>query len=202
MKHVQLTLASKSPRRAELLRQIGICFEIRPSRIVEKRLQDETPEAYVCRLAQAKAAAVQHDSLPSLGSDTIVVHRNKVLEKPRDRDEGIWMLKQLQGDHHSVLTGVSLVNSKRTKTALATADVAFRKIETDELERYWQSGEPLDKAGSYGIQGLGAIFIAGICGQPSTVAGLPLVETNQLLAEFGVNVWQHRIDGQPEPNNR
>ena len=202
MNPAQLTLASKSPRRAELLRQIGIEFEIRPSRIEESRQADETPEQYVCRLAQDKAKAVQHETVPCLGADTVVVHKSKVLEKPRDRDEAIWMLKKLQGDRHSVLTGVSMVDSQRSETVLATAVVAFRNIESAELERYWQSGEPADKAGAYGIQGLGAIFIAGICGQPSTVAGLPLVETNQLLADFGVNVWQYRLAAETTPNSR
>lgn len=192
MNEPQITLASASPRRAELLRQIGIEFEIRPSNILERQLPRECPEDYVQRLARTKASAVQHDALPALGADTIVVLAGQILEKPNDRDEALTMLQLLQGERHSVLTGLCLSDGQREQSVLATAEVVFREATAGELEKYWESGEPVDKAGAYGIQGLGAIFIAGICGQPSTVAGLPLVETNQLLVEFGVDVWRHR----------
>jgi len=188
----QITLASASPRRAALLRQIGISFEIRPSNIIEKRGASESPDAYVQRLASAKAHAVQHGSRPSLGADTTVTLNGRMLEKPIDRNDALEMLQLLQGKRHSVLTGVSLYDGQRELSVIATARVAFRSATIDELQAYWESGEPIDKAGAYGIQGLGAIFIAGICGQPSTVAGLPLVETNQLLSDFGVDVWRHR----------
>lgn len=192
MSEPQITLASASPRRAALLRQIGIEFEIRPSNILERQIPRERPDDYVQRLARAKACAVQHDSLPALGADTIVLLEGQILEKPNDRSEALKMLQLLQGERHSVLTGLCLSDGQREKTVLATAEVVFREVTSGELEKYWESGEPIDKAGAYGIQGLGAIFIAGICGQPSTVAGLPLVETNQLLSEFGVDVWRHR----------
>ena len=192
MNEPQITLASASPRRAELLRQIGIRFEIKPSDIPEQQLSSERPEDYVQRLAGMKAATVQHDSLPALGADTIVVHKGQILEKPSDRNEAIQMLQLLQGEQHRVLTGVCLYDGQKDRCVLASAEVVFRKIANVELAKYWESGEPVDKAGAYGIQGLGAIFIAGICGQPSTVAGLPLVETNQLLCDFGVDVWRNR----------
>ena len=192
MNEPQITLASASPRRAELLRQIGIKFEVKPSDILERQLVAECPEDYVQRLARTKAAAVQHDSLPALGADTIVVRDGQILEKPNNRNEAINMLQLLRGARHRVLTGVCLYDGQKEQCVLATAEVVFRDITSVELERYWNSGEPVDKAGAYGIQGLGAIFIAGICGQPSTVAGLPLVETNQLLCDFGVDVWRHR----------
>lgn len=188
----QITLASASPRRAALLRQIGISFEIRVSGIVEEKSSRETAESYVKRLAQTKAATVQQGNRPALGADTTVVLDGQILEKPESREDGLRMLKQLQGRSHTVLTAVSLRNAERASTVLASALVNFREASENELVRYWHSGEPLDKAGAYGIQGLGAIFIASICGQPSTVAGLPLVETNQLLREFGVDVWKHR----------
>ena len=175
-----------------MLRQIGISFEIRVSGVVEEKSSHETPEAYVKRLARTKAASVQHAQLPALGADTTVVLDGQILEKPENRDDGLRMLQQLQGRSHTVLTAVCLHNAVRESTVLASALVNFREASEDELKRYWQSGEPLDKAGAYGIQGLGAIFIASICGQPSTVAGLPLVETNHLLREFGVDVWRHR----------
>ena len=197
----QITLASASPRRAELLRQIGIEFETRPSDILERQFPQEHPEDYVQRLAREKASAVQHDSLPALGADTIVLLGGQILEKPNDRNEALTMLQLLQGERHSVLTGLCLSDGQKEKSVLATAEVVFREVTSGELEKYWESGEPIDKAGAYGIQGLGAIFIAGICGQPSTVAGLPLVETNQLLSEFGVDVWRHR-DAMPLANPR
>lgn len=192
MNALQLTLASASPRRAELLRQIGIRFEVKPSNILERQLSTEHPEDYVRRLARAKAAAVQHDALPALGADTIVVRKGQILEKPKDRQEALRMLQLLQGEQHRVLTGVCLYNGRIDRCVLATAEVIFKHVEKGELEKYWESGEPIDKAGAYGIQGLGAIFIEGICGQPSTVAGLPLVETNQLLSDFGIDVWENR----------
>lgn len=188
----QITLASASPRRAALLRQIGIRFEVKPSHIPERQLPHESPDGYVQRLARAKAVAVQHDSLPALGADTIVVLNGQILEKPNDRKDALEMLQLMQGERHSVLTGLCLSDGQKEQTVLATAEVQFRKVTTTELSKYWESGEPVDKAGAYGIQGLGAIFITGICGQPSTVAGLPLVETNQMLCDFGVDVWRHR----------
>ncbi len=188
----QLTLASASPRRAALLRQIGISFEIRPSHLPEQLLAHESAADYVQRLARSKAKAVQSGRLPALGADTTVELNGHILEKPQNREQALAMLTQLQGTHHTVLTGVSICNRTREKTVLARAEVVFRRTEVEELQKYWQSGEPIDKAGAYGIQGIGAIFIAGICGQPSTVAGLPLVETNQLLCEFDIDVWQHR----------
>ena len=202
MNEPQITLASASPRRAELLRQIGIEFEIRPSNILERQLPQELPDEYVQRLARTKACAVQHDSLPALGADTIVLLGGQILEKPNNRDEALTMLRLLQGKQHSVLTGLCLSDGQTEQSVLATAEVVFRKATSGELEKYWESGEPIDKAGAYGIQGIGAIFIAGICGQPSTVAGLPLVETNQLLSEFGVDVWRHREDKQLEGPRR
>lgn len=193
MKQPQITLASRSPRRAALLRQIGIQFNVKASNIVEAKALAESPATYVQRLAAEKANAVHHGPQPTLGADTTVVLNGQILEKPRDRNDALHMLQQLQGTQHTVLTAVCVCDDDRTETVLATAEVAFRQATHHELDRYWNSGEPIDKAGAYGIQGLGAIFIAGICGQPSTVAGLPLVETNQLLREFGVNVWAHRV---------
>ena len=192
MSEPQITLASASPRRATLLRQIGIKFEVRPSQIIEQQLPCELPREYVLRLAREKSVAVQHDSLPSLGADTIVVLNGQILEKPSNRDDALNMLKLIQGEHHRVLTGVCVSDGRKELSVLATAEVSLRKATTRELEKYWASGEPVDKAGAYGIQGLGAIFVTSICGQPSTVAGLPLVETNQLLCDFGVDVWKHR----------
>ena len=189
----QIVLASSSPRRAELLRQIGISFSVKPSNIHEERHVDELPDAYVKRLALEKAMAVQERDAITLGSDTTVVLNGQTLEKPRDRSDALRMLTLLQDQRHTVLTAVAVCNGRHSDALLATAEVQLRSISQAELERYCDTNEPFDKAGAYGIQGIGGIFIAGICGQPSTVAGLPLVETNALLEKFGVDVWKNRV---------
>lgn len=190
----QITLASKSPRRADLLKQIGICFDTRVSDIEEVKNALESPEDYVQRLALSKATSCYRGLLPTLGADTTVVHNGLILEKPKDQLDAQQMLAQLQGQRHTVLTAISLVDSNVQETILAKAEVKFREISNQEILQYCSTPEPFDKAGAYGIQGIGAVFIAAICGQPSTVAGLPLVETNSLLIQFGVDVWKHRIE--------
>lgn len=189
----QIVLASSSPRRAELLSQIGISFSVKPSHIHEERRVDELPDAYVKRLALEKAMAVQERDAITLGSDTTVVLNGQTLEKPRDRSDALRMLTLLQDQRHTVLTAVAVCNGRHSDALLATAEVQLRSISQAELESYCDTNEPFDKAGAYGIQGIGGIFIAGICGQPSTVAGLPLVETNALLERFGVEVWKNRV---------
>ena len=192
MNEAQITLASKSPRRADLLQQIGIRFNVRVSGIPESPSSDESPEQYVKRLALSKAKASYDGTLPSLGADTTVVLNGQMLEKPLDFEDAQRMLRHLQGSRHTVLTAIAMCDQSRHKTVLASAEVRFRPIDESEIRQYCYSDEPFDKAGAYGIQGIGAIFTAGICGQPSTVAGLPLVETNALLIEFGVDVWRYR----------
>lgn len=194
----QVILASGSPRRADLLRQIGISFKVRVSGVAEHRQEGETPDAYVRRVALEKATAVVVDGLPVLGADTTVVLAGQILEKPRDSQDAFEMLSNLQGQRHTVLTAIAMCDAQRHDVALASAEVVFREAKESELRQYCASNEPMDKAGAYGIQGIGGVFIAGICGQPSTVAGLPLVETNKLLEDFGVDVWRHRIVDPPE----
>ena len=188
---VHLLLASQSPRRQELLRQIGVRFAVLPPTVIEVPQAGESPAAYVQRLALAKAEVGSRlrPELPVLGADTVVVHRGRILEKPRDRADGLAMLESLAGDSHLVMTGVALCRGNDQRVLVVTTEVHFRAISSAEAERYWATGEPADKAGGYGIQGFGAVFIAHLEGSYSNVVGLPLTETQALLAQFDVPVW-------------
>lgn len=201
-----LYLASQSPRRRELLDQIGVRYRCVSLDVPEQRLPAEAAQDYVVRLAKAKAAAgwlqVKNKSVPVLGSDTIVVCAGEVLEKPGDEQQAVNMLLRMSGSEHLVLTAVALCMGDRCQTRLSTTTVRFRAICEAEARRYWHSGEPSDKAGGYGIQGLGAIFVESIKGSYSGVMGLPLYETSQLLGEFDVPVWQVSAISQEEESSR
>jgi septum formation protein len=191
-----LVLASGSPRRAELLRQIGIAFEVRlPAEPVDETPRDaEVPADYVLRLAVEKAAAVAR-GLPErvvLAADTTVVLDGRILGKPADRAEAVAMLLALQGRAHEVLTGIAVQRADAVRSALSRTLVRFRAIERAEAEAYWETGEGADKAGGYGIQGIGAIFAETLQGSYSNVVGLPLAETERLLRELGVDTWAMR----------
>ncbi|MCA1178851.1 MULTISPECIES: Maf family protein [unclassified Pantoea] len=184
---ISLYLASGSPRRRELLTQLGLQFERLITDVEELRQPEEAAEAYVRRLAADKAragVAVAPQDLPVLGADTIVVLNNEVLEKPRDAAHAAQMLSQLSGQTHQVMTAVALADSARELDCLVTTDVTFRNITAEEISHYIASGEPMDKAGAYGIQGLGGNFVRKINGSYHAVVGLPLVETNELLSHF------------------
>lgn len=187
-----LCLASGSPRRRELLLQIGVPHSVRVPGIAEERTAGEGVEDCVQRLALAKARAVHgaEPGLPTLGADTAVVLGGEMLGKPVDREEGLAMLARLAGATHRVLTAVALVHDGGEAVALSESRVRFRAISTGEAEAYWASGEPRDKAGGYAVQGLGAVFIAGLEGSYSGVMGLPLFETAALLDAAGVPRWQ------------
>jgi septum formation protein len=191
----QLILASASPRRAALLTQMGLRFRIVVSAIDETSRPGEAAAALVERLAIAKAravAALSDTDVPVLGADTTVVCDAMMLAKPADRADGLAMLARLSGRSHEVLTAVAIVQGARTGVRLSLSRVYFRQISLREADAYWSTGEPLDKAGGYGIQGIGGIFIRRIEGSFSGVAGLPLAETEALLQSFGVNTWQYR----------
>lgn len=180
-------LASKSPRRQELLRQLHYRFDVRPADILEQPQAGETAERYARRMALEKARAAQAGAtLPVLGADTDVVLDGRILGKPRDRADGLAMLAALSGREHAVYSAVALVQGAREAVALSVTQVAFGSISADAARRYWDSGEPADKAGAYGIQGLGAQFVKTIRGSYSGVVGLPLYETVQLLEQFGI----------------
>ncbi|MEZ5552594.1 MAG: nucleoside triphosphate pyrophosphatase [Pseudomonadales bacterium] len=190
-----IILASASPRRAQLLAQIRIPFEAVASAVDESIHSGELPEDYVCRMARSKAAAGSRVGRITLAADTIVVTDNRILGKPAGREEAIEMLLTLAGREHRVHTAVAVCNGDRLLVDLVSTRVRFRDISAEEAQRYWESGEPVDKAGGYGIQGIGGIFAASIEGSYSAVVGLPLTETERLLAQMGVDTWRCRTDG-------
>lgn len=180
-------LASGSPRRQELLTQLGVSFERIVTGIEEKRAEGESAQQYVSRLAREKAQAgvVQTSrDLPVLGADTIVILNGEVLEKPHDADHAARMLRKMSGQTHQVITAVALADSQNVLDCLVVTDVTFRVLTDDEIAAYIASGEPMDKAGAYGIQGLGGCFVRKINGSYHAVVGLPLVETYELLSNF------------------
>ena len=195
----QIYLASTSPRRRELLAQLGIRFEVVSQDIPEIRVGHETPEQYVERLALAKAHAGlevlgKGASAPVLGADTAVVVDNEVLGKPRNEQDALAMLEWLSGRSHRVLSAVAVVarvdlGQDRHLVKASESRVVFRSTTEDERKAYWQSGEPADKAGAYGIQGKAAIFIERLEGSYSGVMGLPLYETAELLRQFGIEIF-------------
>ncbi|MGB0833968.1 MAG: Maf family protein [Psychrobium sp.] len=177
-------LASQSPRRRELLEQINISYELLSASIDETPLDNEAAADYVKRLAVEKARAgqaVAAENKPVLGADTIVVLDDKLLGKPRDKEDAISTLMALGGRQHQVMTAVALVQGDKVVCDVVTTTVTFRTISEQEALNYWHSGEPKDKAGGYGIQGLGAQFVEKIDGCYFAVVGLPLMKTQQLL---------------------
>lgn len=190
--HPQIYLASSSPRRQELLNQIGVSFIVVPQFIEEKHRPNEPPEKFVARLAEEKAgdglSRLDHDDIPVLGADTVVVLNKEILGKPDNKDQAIDMLLSLSGQTHQVMTAVALKNQQLSNVMVSISEVSFSKLSREMCENYWQTGEPADKAGSYAIQGKGAVFINNIRGSYSGVMGLPIYETTKLLKEFGIQV--------------
>ncbi|HGW0261338.1 TPA: nucleoside triphosphate pyrophosphatase [Salmonella enterica subsp. enterica serovar Enteritidis] len=178
-----LYLASGSPRRQELLTQLGFSFEQVVPGIEEQRRAQESAQQYVVRLARAGVALVPRD-LPVLGADTIVVLNGEVLEKPCDAAHAAEMLRLLSGNTHQVMTAVALADSQQTLDCVVVTEVTFRTLSAQDITGYVASGEPLDKAGAYGIQGRGGCFVRKINGSYHAVVGLPLVETYELLSHF------------------
>jgi septum formation protein len=183
-----ICLASASPRRRELLLQLGVPHSTRGADIDESAQPAEAPRDYVVRVACAKAGAVRarEPSLPVLGADTVVVVDGAMFGKPAGRAQGLRMLAALSGRVHEVLTAVALADARGTATAVSASAVTFRKLTALECRDYWDSGEPHDKAGAYAIQGLAAAFIQLLHGSYSGVMGLPLFETAALLSAAGV----------------
>lgn len=191
MNHL-LILASKSPRRQQLLTQLGYEFNTESADIDESVLNGEAPAAYVERLAveKARVIATQNKSAHVLGSDTSVIVDGQILGKPADYADFRRMMKSLSDKAHQVLTGIALVTHRNGKvevdSCVVSTDVHFKAITENEIRNYWVSGEPEDKAGGYGIQGLGAQFVEKIHGCYFSVVGLPLFETAKLLAQRGL----------------
>ncbi len=198
----KIYLASKSPRRRELLRQIGVEFEIlmlretpgREGAVSEDPLPGEAPDAYVQRIARIKALAGR-DAMhfrrlpqrPLLAADTTVTIDGQILGKPRDADEALQMLRQYCGRSHEVLTAIAVFADDQLNEALSRSEVRFGDVDEEALRTYCASGEPMDKAGSYGVQGRAAQFISHISGSYSGIMGLPLYETAALLNRAGIN---------------
>jgi septum formation protein len=187
-------LASASARRQALLEQIGVPFRVRAADVDERALDGESPGAYVLRVAAAKATAVWRDldggsGQLVLAADTAVVLGGHLLGKPAHEEAAMAMLAALSGRTHRVLTGLAVRRGGTAETRLVESHVTLRATTVRERRAYCQTGEPFDKAGAYGIQGLGAVFVERIDGSYSAVVGLPLLETAVLLARFGLPRW-------------
>ncbi len=190
-------LASKSPRRREILDQIGVPYEPLVVTVDEQRGEGETPEDYVVRLAREKATAGAALMLarglvvrPVLGADTLVICEGEVMEKPTNQQQATTMLRQLSGREHQVLTAIAFNDGERQDERLGQTRVRFRALTDAEIRAYWQTGEPRDKAGAYGIQGKGAVFVESIEGSYSNVVGLPIEQLFVSLQSFDIDVWQ------------
>jgi len=196
---VRLILASRSPRRTALLEAMGLPFTVHPADVDETPHPDEAAAGYVVRLARTKAAAVwRAEAAPDrlvLGSDTAVVLDGRILGKPRDAEDAVAMLLALSGRTHHVLTGIAVAGGAGTVAECVTTEVGFRTIGRAEARAYWATGESADKAGAYGIQGIGGIFVTGIRGSYSAVVGLPISETERLLVSCGMDTWHERMHG-------
>ena len=186
----RLILASASPRRAALLAQIGVDFEVLPGNFDESARPGESPQSYVRRMAAGKASVASDHGRPLLAADTVVVLDETVLGKPTSVEHGCELLRRLSGRRHEVMTAVALRSGSRTSEALSVTEVWFRPLSAPEISRYMALGEGLDKAGGYAIQGAGAVFVERIHGSYSGVVGLPLVETHRLLVQADIDIWR------------
>ena len=191
MQDYDLILASASPRRTEILHQIGVRHQIVPADIDETPRSGEMATDYVQRMALEKAQHVMlsKDSTPVLGADTCVVCDGTIFGKPSHRDEAMDMLGALSGKSHWVHTAVAVAYQGDFALQISSTEVVFRKLSKQECLIYWETGEPIDKAGSYAIQGYGSVFVESIAGSYSGVVGLPIKETYLLLKKFGVPIW-------------
>src|SRR5680860_216474 len=191
MRKARLILASASPRRAALLRQLGIDFDVVPADIDETRRAGEAVQHYVARLAFEKSQAILHAAppgVPVLGADTAVDLDGAVLGKPAKMDAALLMLTALSGRAHRVFSAVAISTVERHSQRFCITRVHFREISAAECCAYWATGEPRDKAGAYAIQGMAAVFITALHGSYSGVMGLPLFETGELMQDFGIEI--------------
>ena len=188
MSSCKVVLASSSPRRRELLNLIGIAHEVRPANLDESMRPRETPRRHAERLARDKASAVamRDPDLITIAADTIVVINRKVLGKPADKEDAARMLAMLSGREHTVITAVAVSRGKKLRSAIEEVKVKFRRLREEEIEAYIATGEPMDKAGAYGIQGFGATIVERVEGDYFAVMGLPLVRLIGLMREVGV----------------
>jgi septum formation protein len=188
----KIYLASTSPRRQALLRQLGVSFEVIAPDVAEQRLADESAATYVKRMAVEKARKVsrlvrqrQLPPRPVLAADTCILFDKEILGKPRNREHGESMLRRLSGREHTVLSAAAIVHLNAEHVALSESTVRFRALTQEEISYYWSTGEPCDKAGAYALQGRAAAFVSRIDGSYSGIVGLPLYEVAQLLQQIG-----------------
>jgi septum formation protein len=189
---VHIILASASPRRKELLDQIKVTYKVHPVDLDETPLPDESPLKYVQRLAAEKSAACVAKlatDIPVLAADTAVILGDVIMGKPKNEADALAMLTQLSGKTHQVYSAISLRGREHSQ-AVSITEVTFRRLTKQEILDYLHSGEPLDKAGSYAIQGMGSMFVESIKGSFSGVVGLPLFETAQLLSRQGIELFK------------
>ena len=198
MKKDFIYLASASPRRRDLLEQIGIAFQIRPADLPEVPLPGERPLDFARRMARDKATTVGQqltaEGRPVLGADTVVALDQRIFGKPRDQSEAQAMLADLSDATHRVMTAVAVLAQGRIEDRVSISEVRLRATTAAERYAYAATEEPLDKAGGYAVQGLGAVFVEAIKGSYSGVVGLPLAETCALLRRFGLPTW---LEGKP-----
>jgi len=197
MENLQLYLASRSPRRRILIEQLGLAYGTLDVDIDEQPLEAEGPSEYVARLAAEKALKgwqqVDQGKIPVLGADTCIVFDGRIIGKVDRREDSVALLKQFSGTRHEVLTGIAMVgrdfesgSAVKKRIQVNSSSITFRELTDEECEQYWDTGEPLGKAGGYAIQGIAAAFIKKIEGSYSGVMGLPLCELSELLSDFGI----------------
>ncbi len=187
-----LNLASKSPRRAELLQQIGVQFQVVSVNVEEIHRKSESAMDYVTRLAKEKALAgyAVDNTMPVLGADTIVECLGAILEKPQDQEDAVNTLVSLSGKTQNVITAMAIAFENDVIEAQSETRIVFREVTHEEAEAYWSTGEPQDKAGSYAIQGLGAAFVKEMCGSYSGVVGLSIEKLVPMLKHVKIPIWQ------------
>jgi septum formation protein len=194
---MRLVLASGSSRRAALLAQSGLMFQVVEPQVDESRLPDEAPGVYVERLAREKALAVLAPDAVVIGADTVVVHEGRLMGKPAHPEEARSMLRRLEGDTHEVFTGLAVAavdgSSMITESIVDNTRVAMLPMTEGEIDGYISSGEPMGKAGAYALQGTGGLLVESITGSPFTVIGLPIHLLPRLLARVGVPIENFRL---------
>ena len=194
---MRFILASSSPRRRELLTSIGLDFDVVPSHIPEEHQPGEAPEAYVARLSRDKANAIamKHPSQWVIAADTTVLLGDQLLEKPADKADAARMLSLIAGQTHIVYTGVTLqhVDRQYRETRVAESEVSMLPLSSSDVEWYVATGEPLDKAGAYAVQGIGAMFIESIHGSYTNVVGLPLAMLFQMMRKVGIDPLKDQL---------
>ena len=194
---MRLVLASGSPRRRELMERLGLDFDVVAPGVDETRYPEEAPAAYVERVARSKSTAVAGDGLMVVAADTIVVHEGKVMGKPGHPEEARAMLRRIEGDVHEVFTGLAIGawdGGAHLKSVVDVAEVTMLPMTEEEIAWYVGTGEPLDKAGAYALQGLGGMFVSRVVGSPFTVIGLPIHLLARLVSASGADLTAFRND--------